>query len=37
MHEAKSQRGGGGAVSMHAIHAEAEKVAQDYDNYKTMT
>ena len=41
LEEAKSTRSGnqalGGAVSLHNIHAEADKVAQDFESYKVNT
>jgi len=35
LEEAKSQRGGAAQVSM--IHAEADRVAQEFDDYKSET
>lgn len=38
LEDAKSSRSGNGsAVQLHAINAEADRVAKDFENYKTQT
>lgn len=32
-----SQHNGGGGLSLHNIHAEANKVAEEFENYKIHT